>query len=339
MRNYDFPKLLTAFLTEYLPNIRNVSHNTISSYCDTFRLFLQFHRDNLGFSIEKLSISNISSDSIHGFLTWLETERSCSISTRNQRLAAIQAFFKYVQVELPQNLLLYQKIINIPYKRKNKPIVKYLRPIDIKLILEQPNTNTSAGRRDLVLLSLLYDTGARVQELVDLSVRDIRLDNPAKVHLNGKGRKARTVPVLQSTVMLLKTYLTEQKFNTPDKLDYPLFCNRQGKRLTRAGISYILGKYVKHAALSSPQLPQTVTPHILRHSKAMHLLEAGVNLIYIRDILGHVDVNTTEVYARASTEMKREALNKLSNIETPNITSWTNDSDLLTWLKDFGKSK
>lgn len=339
MKPTDFSKLLTTYLTEYLPSIQNVSKNTISSYCDAFRLFLKYYRDFLGFSIEKLSIKDVSCDSIHEFLNWLEVERNCSISTRNQRLAAIHAFFRYVQAEAPQNLLLCQKILDIPYKKKSNPVVKYLTSLDIKLILEQPDIRTPEGRRDLVLLSLLYDTGARVQELVDLSVRDIRLDHPAKVHLTGKGRKSRWVPILQATELLLSRYLNEQKLNSHDKLDSPLFCNRQGNRLTRAGISYILNKYAKQSAALSPHFPEGITPHIFRHSKAMHLLEAGVNLIYIRDILGHVDVSTTEVYARASAEMKRDALNKLAAVETPNVPSWTTDSDLMSWLKDFGKAK
>jgi integrase/recombinase XerD len=236
MKHTDFSKLLTTYLTEYLPSIQNVSGNTISSYCDTFRLFLKFYRDFLGFSIEKLSINNVSCDSIHKFLNWLEVERNCSIATRNQRLAAVHSFFRYVQAEAPQNLLLCQKILDIPNKRKSKLMVKYLTPADIKIILEQPNVHTSEGRRDLVLLSLLYDTGARVQELVDLSVRDIRLDHPAKIQLTGKGRKSRWVPILQATVDLVKRYLNEQKLTSHEKYDYPLFCNRQRKRLTRAGV-------------------------------------------------------------------------------------------------------
>lgn len=339
MKKADFSMLLSTFLSEYLPNIKNVSSNTISSYCDTFRLFLTYCRDEHRFSIEKLSIDDLNPDIIHKFLSWLETERNCSISTRNQRLAAIHAFFKYIQAEKPQSLLLCQKIIDIPSKRKSKPVIKYLTAHEIKIILEQPNISTTSGRRDLVILSILYDTGARVQELVDLSVRDIRLDYPAKVHLTGKGRKSRIVPIMGATSELLENYLGEQRLLDSGKQDYPLFCNQQRRRLTRAGVTYILKKYAGQAATISPQISDKVTPHILRHSKAMHLLEAGVNLIYIRDLLGHVDVSTTEVYARASTEMKREALEKLSTVKTPNVPSWTADSDLLSWLKDFGKSK
>lgn len=339
MKKADFSMLLSAFLSDYLPNIKNVSSNTISSYCDTFRLFLSYCRDEHKISIEKLSINDLSPDLVHNFLSWLETDRNCSISTRNQRLAAIHAFFKYVQAEKPQSLLLCQKIIDIPSKRKSKPVIKYLSANDIKLLLEQPNTTSTAGRRDLVILSLLYDTGARVQELVDLSVRDIRFDHPAKVHLTGKGRKSRIVPIVPATAELLKNYLNEQGLFASGKLDYPLFFNQQRHRLTRAGVTYILKKYADQAANISPQIPVNLTPHILRHSKAMHLLEAGVNLIYIRDLLGHVDVSTTEVYARASTEMKREALEKLTTIESPNVSSWTTDSDLLSWLKDFGKTR
>ena len=339
MKKANFSVLLSSFLSDYLPNKKNVSSNTISSYCDTFRLFLIYCRDEQRLSIEKLSIDDLSLDLIHNFLSWVEIDRKCSISTRNQRLAAIHAFFKYVQAERPQSLLLCQKILNIPSKRKSKPSIKYLTSNEIKLILEQPNTSNTRGRRDLIILSLLYDTGARVQELVDLSVRDIRLDYPTKVHLTGKGRKSRTVPIMKATTELLKKYLNEQGLLSAGKLDYPLFFNQQRNRLTRAGVTYILKKYVEQAASISPLITNDVTPHILRHSKAMHLLEAGVNIIYIRDLLGHVDVSSTEIYARASNEMKREALEKLTTIDVPSVPSWTTDSDLLSWLKDFGKTR
>lgn len=339
MKPTDFSKHITTFLSEYLPTLKNVSKNTISSYCDTFKLLLKYCRDCRNISPEKLSLENIDVELIKAFLTWLETERECSISTRNQRLAAIHSFMRYVQAESPGNMLHCQRVLDISFKKKNKPAIKYLSADDVKLILEQPNLSSQEGRRDLVLLCIMYDTGARVQEIADLIVRNVRLEYPAKIYLTGKGRKSREVPLLSKTANLLHKYLLEQKLQTTDRLDYPLFFNRQREKLTRAGISYILNKYVQMAKVKSSLIPEKVTPHVLRHTKAMHLLQAGVNLVYIRDILGHVDISTTEVYARADTEMKRIALEKANNFEHPSVPSWTNDMDLLNWLKEYGKIK
>ena len=335
----DFSKHITTFLSEYLPSLKNVSKNTVSSYCDTFKLLLKYCRDFRNISPEKLSLENIDVELIKSFLSWLEVERECSISTRNQRLAAIHSFMRYVQAESPANMLHCQRILDISFKKKSKPTIKYLSADDVKLILEQPELSVPEGRRDLVLLCIMYDTGARVQEIADLIVRNVRLEYPAKIHLTGKGRKSREVPLLSKTANLLQNYLVEQKLQTPDKLDYPLFFNRQKEKLTRAGIAYILNKYVQMAKAKSSLIPDNVTPHILRHTKAMHLLQAGVNLVYIRDILGHVDIGTTEIYVRADTEMKRIALEKANNIEQPSVPSWTTDTDLLSWLKEYGKIK
>lgn len=339
MKPTDFSKYLTLYLSSYLPSQRNVSKNTISSYCDTFALFLSFCKEDCDISIERLTLNQISADLVKNFLKWLEDKRDCCASTCNQRLAAIHSFFRYVQVESPQNIYLYQKILAIPYKKKSKPAVNYLTVEDLKLILSQPDTTVASGRRNFVLLSVLYDTGARVQELADLKVRHVRTDNPAKVYLTGKGRKSREVPLMTKTKTLLEHYLIEQNLNTPDKLDFPLFFNKQSNKLTRAGISYILEKYTQQARVISPSIPSVVTPHVLRHTKAMHLLQAGIEIVYIRDILGHVDISTTEVYARADTEMKRSALEK-NNCDSvvESLPSWASNTDLMTWLKGFNKS-
>ncbi len=339
MKPTDFSKLLTDYLTSYLPSLKNVSKNTISSYCDTFRLLLKYCRDVHNLSIEKISMKDIDAELVSQFMMWLEEERHCSISTRNQRLMAIRSFFRYVQGELPQNLLNCQKVLNIPPKKKNLPVVTYLTVEEMKLLLAQPNTSTPEGIRDLVLLCILYDTGGRVQEIADLTVRNIRLENPAKVQLTGKGRKTREVPLLPKTVQLLQRYMIEHRLLAPDKQDNPLFCNRHNSKLTRSGIAYILNKYVQQASSQLSTFHESVSPHVLRHTKAMHLLQAGVNIIYIRDILGHASVDTTQVYASANTQMKRAALEKLGDSPAPEIPSWAKNTDLLTWLKDFGKGK
>lgn len=330
----DFATHITAYLGRYLPGQRNVSTNTIRSYRDTFSLLLAYCRDVCALALERLTLQTLTDTFIEEFLAWLEQTRGNSITTRNQRLAAIHAFYRYLQQEDPALLLSCQRVLAIPFKRQVQTPVRHLTADGIQALLTRPSQSTIAGRRDLTLLCVLYDTGARVQELVDLAVKDVRLDAPAVIRLTGKGRKIRHVPLMTRTVALLDSYLQEWRMTTPDKMDCPLFFNRQHRKLTRAGVSYVLQKYVEQARLCQSGLPEHVSPHILRHSKAMHLLQAGVNLIYIRDILGHVDIKTTEVYARADTEMKRQALAQLQPPPGPtDRPSWSEDDQLLAWLR------
>jgi len=338
MKENDFSKYLTNFLSLYLPSHRNVSINTIASYRDVFKLLLTFCDEIKGMKPEKITIPKLTKDLVIEFLTWLEKVRKCSISTRNQRLAALHAFFRYIQKESPENLFEIQKILAIPYKKKTKPMVPYLTANELKILLEQPDLKTKDGRRDMVLLAVLYDTAARVQELVDLRIRDVRLTSPAVIILHGKGDKSRPVPVMEKTRTLLRQYLDESKLTTGlAEMELPLFYNQHHKTLSRWGVSYIINKYVDIAKLDPHfTIGFPVTPHVFRHSKAMHLLQANVNLIYIRDFLGHVDVATTEVYARADSEMKRKALeNAYLDLIPDELPKWEKDGVLLSWLNNL----
>jgi integrase/recombinase XerD len=336
MKPTDFAKALSHYLSAYLPGQRNVSPNTIKSYRETFKLFLKYCKYSCGLSIERLSLQHIDEPLVVGFLTWLEQDRKNSITTRNQRLACIHGFFRYIQIEDPTGILSYQKILSIPMKKATTPAVNYLTPDALKLILAQPDLAKARGRRDLIMLSVLYDTGARVQELADLKVRNVRLDPPPIVTLTGKGRKTRQVPLMSNTVSLLKQYMAETHLLQNGLQDCPLFFNSQRGKLTPKGISFILNKYVSRAKIISSIIPDKVTPHSFRHTKAMHLLQAGVSLIYIRDILGHVDISTTEIYARTDTELKRKALEKAyPDMISTKLPHWTQDEDLLAWLINF----
>lgn len=307
MKTTDFGKNLTAFFANYLPGVKNLSGNTILSYRDAFKLLLVFCRDVRQIHPEKLDLKLIDDQLIVSFLDWLQKERSSSIATRNQRLAAIHAFFRYVMFQEPGYLHLCQKILQVPFKKSQKAIINHLTPEQTRELLLAPDSTKLRGRRDMVLLSVLYDTGARVQELCDLRIRDIRLDAPAVVSLTGKGSKTRHVPILGNTVELLNSYLTENNLLQNGKQVSPLFYNQHFTKLTRGGVSHILQKYAEVLSLKYPELMK-ITPHVLRHSKAMHLYQAGVNLVYIRDILGHVDISTTDIYARSDIESKRKAL-------------------------------
>lgn len=333
MKPTDFAKALTHYLAVYLPGQRNVSSNTIKSYRDTFKLFLLYCKQDCNLAIERLCLVRIDKTLILGFLEWLEKDRINSVSTRNQRLACIHGFYRYLQVEDPVGLLSYQKILSIPIKKTQQPTINHLTPDALKLILAQPDLSKADGRRDLSLLCVLYDTGARVQELVDLRVGDVRLAPPPILTLTGKGRKTRQVPIMSNTQSLLKQYMDESFSIQNGMQDHPLFFNRQRRKMTRAGISFILDKYVSQARAKSAIIPSKVTPHVIRHTKAMLLLQAGVSLIYIRDLLGHVDIATTEIYARADTEMKRKALEKAyPEIVPANLPDWQKDEALLSWL-------
>jgi site-specific recombinase XerD len=238
-----------------------------------------------------------------------------------------------MQIEEPIGLLSFQKILSIPMKKTQKSMVNHLTTDALKLILAQPRLVKASGRRDLTLLSVLYDTGARVQELVDLKVRDVRLEPPPILTLTGKGRKTRHVPLMSNTESLLRQFMTETHLLQNGMQDRPLFANRQLGKLTTEGVTFILNKYVSRARAISSIIPDKVTPHVFRHTKAMHLLQAGVNLIYIRDLLGHVDIATTEIYARADTELKRKALETAyPDMISTDLPQWNKDEDLLSWL-------
>lgn len=327
-------KLMQAFFTQYLPMQRNVSPHTVRSYRDVMTLLLRFCRDHKGLAIERLRIEQLSAELVIEFLDFLETDRGCSIRTRNQRLAALHAFVRYLQVEAPEHILHCQRLLAIPFKRCHRPALHYLSADQMRAILSQPDLHTPIGRRDLALLSVLYDTGARVQEVIDLTMRDLRLDPPAQLRLRGKGGKTRIVPLMPNTVALLADHLREHTLDQPERRDAPLFANRHRQHFTRTGIRRIIQKYATLARPASPHLPEQISPHTLRHSKAMHLLQAGIPLVIIRDFLGHADVTTTEIYARADLDTKRRALESIETpVASPSLPSWHDDSELLTWLR------
>ena len=330
MKTTDFPSMLSDFLLKELPNIRNQSSNTIISYRDTYVRLLIYCRDVLSIKPERISVTDLTAERLVDYLNWLEQDCNNSINTRNQRLAAIHSLFRYIQMQSPEYLFQCQQILGIPYKKAEKHPVGYLSEDETKTLLSTPDTSTRKGRRDQALLTLLYDSGARVQELVDLRVGDLRLNTPAQVKLTGKGRKTRCVPLMDKTVALLRQYLLENNIDTPVSFEHPLFFNSQRKKLTRQCVAYILCKYADLCNI------QQVSPHKLRHTKAMHLTEADVNPIFIRDFLGHTDLKVTEIYSKTSIKMKKAALDKMNSGKTviPDkpVKDWTNDNSLLDWL-------
>jgi len=339
MKPTDFSRYLTYFFTKYMPGEMGASTNTIVSYKDTFILLLTFLKDRKNIKADKLTLDAVTKELVVEFLDWVETERKCCAATRNVRLAAIHSFYQYLQYQSPENLHKWQKILSIPVKRTESKSVRYMSLEGIKLLFETPDQSTKTGRRDLALLSLMYESGARVQELIDLTPSMIRLDKPYTVKLIGKGNKARIVPIMDTPVALLKKYMSEKGLLKPSANMYPLFNNYRKEKFTRAGINYILKKYAKQARVKNPaQIPEPLSCHNLRHSKAVHLLQAGVNLIYIRDILGHSSIQVTEIYAKADSKQKREAIESAyTNVIPKEAPSWQTNGDLLEWLNSLAK--
>lgn len=330
---------LTKYLTEYLSGERNLSTNTIQSYRDTFRLMLIYFQNVLKIKPEKIEIKDISKDNIVNFLNWLEEVRKISKSSRNVRLAAIHSFVKYLQVEIPENIFEFSKIISIKKKKHQDRGIPYLTINEVKLILNQIDETDKLGLRDKALLTLMYDTGARVDEIIHLTIEDIRLDKPETIKLHGKGNKVRIVPIMGNTVVLLKKYIAEYKILENKYIDINnLFFNRSNRPLTKMGITYIINKYVTEVNKNNNVIKIKVHPHTFRHSKAVHLLESNIELIYIRDFLGHSSVKTTEIYAKVCNKNKVEALEKAYSeiTEIPN-KSWADDGNLIAWLQNLCK--
>ena len=336
----NFAKYLGKFLSEYLPRQRNMSQHTITSYRDTFVQLIHYMRDVRNVKVEKLTLDELTDECVLGFLLWVQQTRGCGTATRNYRLAAIHSFISYLQYETIEHLEQWQKVLSIKALKNEKKAINYLTTEGMKALLEQPDTTTSAGRRHLALLSLMYDTGGRVQEIIDLSPESLRIEGkPYTIKLVGKGRKARIVPLLDEQVVILKNYMDENKLFDNNRSKQPLFSNVRGEKLTRAGVTYILKTYADMARkINQGLIPERISCHSLRHSKAMHLLQAGVNIVYLRDILGHVSIQTTDIYARADSKQKREALEKAYVDlvhENAKTRAWEKNPNLLDWLKSL----
>jgi integrase/recombinase XerD len=332
---------LTKFFLDHLAGERGASPRTITSYRDAMKLLLVWFRDEEHIAPEKLRLCDIDRPRVLAFLNWLEVERSCSAATRNQRLAVIKSFCRYNAVEQPENLDQVTQVLAIRQKKAPAPQLGHLTGDEVKTLLGEPGTASARAIRDTVLLALAYDSAARVQELCDLDVADIRRANPMTVVIHGKGSKIRYVPVMDPTAQLVADYLEHRDPHPGLGADAdPLFKGPNHSRLTRSGVTKLLARRVRAVRARDPGWAPglSVTPHTLRRSRAMHLIQAGVNLIYIRDLLGHADVSTTEIYARADAETKRKAIENAYESLTPDtLPNWTSDSSLLGWLDSLAR--
>jgi site-specific recombinase XerD len=330
MKAISFPQLLHAFFHDWLVRQRNVSHHTVLSYRDSWRLFLRFVAAGKATSVARLGLSDLSEVQVLAFLDDIEQVRKSSIGTRNCRLAALHSFFSFVADREPLAAAQCAAVLRIPNKKMSKAEVSGLDEDEITAILAQPNRSKAEGQRDHVLLAVLYNTGARIQEALDLSPQSVRWESPFQVRLLGKGRKERHCPLWPETVALLRALLKR----TPRGEGEAIFVNRYGDPLKASGVRFKLKKYVTTAAQKVPSLAgKRVSPHKFRHATAVSLVAAGVDVTVIRDWLGHESLDTTNIYARASMETKRKALEKVDPTARPGKPPrWKREVELLSWL-------
>ena len=330
---HEFSYHITKYFKEYLPLHVGVSANTEKSYRDTFVQLLTFIKSQYGIKPEKLTLEGFTADKIEAFLFYLKESRKVKISSQNQRLAAIHSFCKYLQ---RKELSCFERcagILTIPYKKTPEVPVTYLSLEEIHLLFSIPDTKNKKGLRDLTIMVLLYEMGARVQELIELTLSQIKFGRTPSVELHGKGNKSRLVPIRQDVADILKKYMIPYNIEGEQEL---LFTNKRHEKLTGAGIQYIVSKYVEMGRKTNPDYyRKKISNHSFRHSKAMHLLEAGVNLIYIRDFLGHSSITTTEIYAKTNPEIKRKYITENSaSFITSKKYSYKEKENLLNWLKN-----
>lgn len=330
MKPESIASLLHAFFHEWMGKQRNLSHHTVCSYRDTWKLFLRFTSKHKRREIEELSLADLQADQVLAFLEHLEEDRKVSIGTRNCRLAAIHSFFSFVAHREPLAIAQCAEIARIPVKKMPRPAMCYMDTEEITAILRQPDRSSLEGQRDHALLAFLYNTGARIQEALDVCPRAIRFESPAQVELLGKGRKSRICPLWPETVDVLRAMLGRQ----PRADDEPIFVNRYGEPLGAAGVRFKLRQYVQAAARHVPSLTKKrITPHTWRHSVGVQLVAAGVDVTVVRDWLGHAQLDTTNHYARANLETKRRALEQVDPSTKPGRPPrWRRDPELLTWL-------
>jgi site-specific recombinase XerD len=326
---------LRAFLTDYLPRQRALSSHTLYSYRDSLKLLLQFvagKKSDPG----QLTMEHLTYERVMAFLQHLETRRNNQVSTRNVRLSAIRSFFRFVGIHYPEHLILAQRILSAPLKRTVLREIQHLELSEIQAILQGIDRSTPDGRRDHALLSFLFNTGARVSEVVGLQATDLVLDPPPSVRLRGKGRKERSCPLWTETARVLRAYLGEQRI--PGHEPRSVFCNHRGQPLTRFGIRWILQKYVRKTARDVPSLKnKRLHPHSMRHSTAVHLLRSGVDLSTIANWLGHVSINTTNKYLTLDLETKRQALDKADRVLSgrQRRVFQPPDNSLIKWLESL----
>ena len=319
---------IRRFLLEHLVTDRNLARNTQASYRDTLALLLPFVSTAHKTPIDRLSIDHVSPTVVRRFLEYVENERRCTVATRNQRLGAIHALARFIGMHSPEHLAWCGEIRAIPFKKAPKSAMPYLDKPEVDALLKAADRRTMQGPRDYALLLFLYNTGARVDEAARLSLADLTWGRSPSVRLVGKGNKTRHCPLWASTTDALKPLVAGRR------AEASVFLNRRKEPLTRFGIYALVKRYVAIASNEVPSLrTKRVSPHTLRHTTAVHLLRAGVDINTIRAWLGHVSLDTTHVYAEIDLEMKAKALAHCEVPQEDTAKQWRKEPDLLAFLK------
>jgi integrase/recombinase XerD len=320
---------LEAFFTDRLQGQRDASPHTIAAYRDTFRLLLGFVQQQLGKAPSELDLQDLDAPLMGAFLEGLETQRHNSVRTRNARLAAIHSFFRFVALRRPDHSAIIQRVLAIPHKRFDRTLVTFLTQREIQALLAAPDRDSWTGRRDHALLLLAVQTGLRVSELIQLNAQDVHLGTGAHVRCRGKGRKERCTPLTAQTIAVLRPLMQEHAQQPTD----PLFPSRRGTRLSRDAVERLVHKYVTHARAGCPSLrDKRISAHVLRHTSAMLLLQAGVDRSVIALWLGHESIETTQIYLHADLSMKERALARVAPLTTGPHRYRAQDA-LLTFLE------
>jgi integrase/recombinase XerD len=325
---------LRKFFGDHLPTIRGMSPHTIRSYRDCFALLLRFLATATKRPVATLDMPDFTVEHIVAFLHHVEQDRGVTATTRNVRLAAIHSFARFLAAQEPLDLDRAQRILAIPFKRARPRPIAYLEYEEIAAVLAGVDRSTHAGRRDYTLLAAMFNTGARVQEILDLRAADLQLTKPYQVRLMGKGRKVRWCPLWPQTAQVLRSWCAERQLDP--RSDAVVFVNQRGLPLTRFGVRFILAKHLRDAAQRQPSLAsKRFHPHSLRHSTAVHLLKSGVDLPTIAHWLGHASVNTTNRYVTVDLELKRKALARAAPIGSSRSSRapWRQNASVLEWLE------
>jgi len=335
--NHLIAPLIQAFFLDFLTAQRGLSPNTIAAYRDCIKLFLNFTASRLEKPVDKLTAEDFQVKLVVAFLDDLETSRGNSTRTRNVRLAALHSLFRYIAGQQPEAMARCQQICTVPVKRTSHKTIEYLEDNEIRAVLNSVDPNSRNALRDYGLLLLLYNTGARAQEVVDLRIDKLRFEKPHQVKILGKGRKERACPLWPETVQALQNYIEHRQ---PSATECPsLFLNANGEPLTRFGIRYIIGQYAVKAGKTCASIKtKKVSPHTVRHTTAMHLLQAGNDISVIKDWMGHADLGTTHGYVEIDMKMKRKALESCQppKAKTPakGQAKWLKPG-ILKWLEDL----
>ena len=316
--NKDLSYYLSKFLKDYLIIERNMSLHTVRSYKKTFQILIEYLVKIKEFKLKDITFENITREILIEFLNYLEEDKKNSIRTRNQRLACIKSFYQYCMIDEINNIDNIKKILSIKAKKEVKKVISYLMEDELQKLFNSIDTSTNKGRRDLTLLTLLYDTAARSSEIINLRIEDIHLEGKYII-LIGKGNKQRIVPMMEQTKKLIINYIKRNHIQSG------YLFNINGNKYSHDTLSKIINKYTKN-------IDKQISPHTFRHTRAVHLLDKGVNIIYIQELLGHTSVNTTMEYAKVIEKSKFKAIEKANPKIDNSLPDWNDDEDLLSQL-------